>query len=292
MSVVSSDPLPEGVMPRIVGTPGGPLAVLDAAAVGKSRGTIVMVPGFTGGKEDFRYILEPLAQQGFRVVAIDQRGQHESPGPDEPGAYTVEALGTHLLHLVRALGEGAVHLVGHSFGGLVARAAVLQDASPFRSLVLMGSGPSALTGPRADVLPYLTPILLEGGLEAVWEASEAIAATRPRVTEVSPEAKDFLRARLVASSPTGLLATAEALTSEPDRTDELAAVDLPILVMYGESDDAWHPDVQDAMGARLGAAVIVVPGAMHSPAAENPELTAQVLRDFLAAVEVGLEAGA
>ncbi len=292
MSVVSGELLPEGVTARTVETPGGPLAILDAAAVGRSRGTIVMVPGFTGSKEDFRYVLEPLAQHGFRVVAIDQRGQHESPGPDEPSAYSVEALGAHLLHLVRALGAGAVHLVGHSFGGLVARAAVLQDASPFRSLVLMGSGPSALTGPRADVLPYLKPILLEGGLEALWEASEQIAATRPRVTELSPQAKDFLRARLVASSPTGLLATADALTSEPDRTDELAAVDLPILVLYGEADDAWPPDVQDAMGARLGAAIIVIPGAMHSPAAENPGLTAQVLRDFLAAVEAGPQAGA
>lgn len=284
MSAVTNLPLPDGVHARFVEIPGGPLAVLDADPVGDHRGTIVMVPGFTGSKEDFRHVLEPLAAQGFRVIAVDQRGQHESAGPDDPSAYSVDALGNDLLQLVAALGDGPVHLVGHSFGGLVSRSAVVTNPTAFRSLVLMDSGPSALTGPRADVLPFLKPVLLEGGLEAVWEASEAIARARPAVVDVTADVRDFLKARLLGSSAVGLLACADALTSEPDRVDELASADLPILVMYGEGDDAWLPDTQDAMALRLDAPVIVVPDALHSPAAENPELTAQVLRDFLASV--------
>jgi pimeloyl-ACP methyl ester carboxylesterase len=284
MSAVSNLPLPPGVRAHPIDIPGGPLAVLDAEPEGEHRGTVVMVPGFTGSKEDFRYVLKPLAEQGFRVVSIDQRGAFQSPGPDDPAAYTVEALGNDLLQLIKALGDGPVHVVGHSFGGLVSRSAVLQDPTAFRSLILMGSGPSGLTGPRADVLPLLEPVLLEGGLEAVWEASEEIGRSRPRVVEVTDEVRSFLKARLLGSTPAGLLATARALTSEPDRVDELAAVDLPILVMYGEADDAWLPDAQDEMARRLGAPVIVVPDALHSPAAENPALTAQVLRDFLTSV--------
>jgi pimeloyl-ACP methyl ester carboxylesterase len=284
MSAVTDSPLPEGVHARTVDIPGGPLAVLDADPVGEPRGTVLLVPGFTGSKEDFRFVLAPLAAHGFRAVAIDQRGQHESAGPDDPAAYRIPALATDLLHLVRALGDGPVHLVGHSFGGLVSREAVLQDPAAFRCLVLMGSGPSALTGPRADVLPFLAPVLREGGLEAVWEASESVAASRPRVVEVSPDAKDFLKARLLGSSATGLLTTAEELITAPDRVEELRAVGITVLVMYGEHDDAWLPDVQDEMAERLGAPVIVVPGAVHSPAAENPALTAQVLRDFLSQV--------
>ena len=284
MSVVSNLPLPEGVHAHLIEIPGGPLAVHDAAPIGERRSTIVMVPGFTGSKEDFRHVLAPLAEAGFRVVAIDLRGQYESPGPDDESAYTTDLLAADLLHLVRALGDGPVHLVGHSFGGLVSRAAVLQDASAFLSLVLMGSGPSALTGPRADILPFLRPTLLEGGPAAVWEASEAIAVNRPRIVEVSPEAKEFLRARMLASSTSGLLGTAVALTTEADRVAELAAIDLPVLVMYGESDDAWLPALQDEMAERLGAPVIVIPDAVHSPAAENPSLTAQVLRDWLSQV--------
>jgi pimeloyl-ACP methyl ester carboxylesterase len=284
MSAVTNEPLPEGVHSRTIDIPGGPLAVLDADPVGERRPTIVMVPGFTGSKEDFRFVLAPLAAEGFRVVAIDQRGQFESPGPDDESAYTTEVLGADLLQLVKALGDGPVHLVGHSFGGLVSRAAVLQDPTAFLSLVLLDSGPSALTGPRADVLPLMKPILLEGGLAAVWAASASIAQNRPRVVEVSPEAKEFLKARMLASSPVGLLATADALTSEPDRCAELAAIEIPVLVMYGESDDAWLPATQDEMAERLGAPVVVIPDAVHSPAAENPGLTAQVLRDWLSQV--------
>jgi len=281
MSAVSNPPLPEGISAGRVTVDGGPLAVLDAAPVGSHRGTVVMLPGFTGSKEDFRLVLEPLAAAGYRVVAVDQRGQHESPGPDDHAAYTTEALGADVLRLVAALGDGPVHLVGHSFGGLVGRAAVLQDSSAFRSFVLMDSGPAALTGPRADVLPFMKPILLEGGLEAVWEATQSLPP-HPDKPVVAEDVRDFLRARLVGGSAAGLLAMAESLTTEPDRVEELGASGVAMLVMYGEQDDAWLPAEQDEMAARLGVPVVVVPDAFHSPAVENPELTAQVLRDFFA----------
>ena len=285
MSIVSSSPLPEGVRASMIDVPGGPLAILDAAPLGTRRGTVLMVPGFTGSKEDFREVLVPLAQQGFRVVALDQRGQHESLGPEQDEAYTTSALGNDVLQVAAALGDGPVHLVGHSFGGLVSRAAVLKDPRAFLSLVLMDSGPSALTGPRADVLPFMKSILLEGGLPAVWAAMEALGPVNPDKPTADDGAKEFLKARMLGNSPAGLLAMADSITTEPDRVAELAELDLPLLVMYGEKDDAWSPAQQDEMAARLGAPVVVVPDAYHSPAAENPELTAQVLRDFLLSVQ-------
>jgi pimeloyl-ACP methyl ester carboxylesterase len=76
----------------------------------------------------------------------------------------------------------------------------------------------------------------------------------------------------------------DALVSEPDRVEELASlagkVDLPLLVVYGEADDAWLPHLQDEMARRLGAGVVVVPGSVHSPAAENPAFTADTLIRF------------
>ena len=48
MSAVDNSPLPEGVVRTTVDIPGGPLAVLDAGT--SDRGTVVMVPGFTGSK--------------------------------------------------------------------------------------------------------------------------------------------------------------------------------------------------------------------------------------------------
>src|SRR4051812_33429085 len=124
----------------------GPLAALDTGA-GAARGTALLVAGYTGSKEDFAPLLAPLAAVGVRAVAIDQRGQYESPGPDDPAAYSVGELGADVLAVAAALrGEthGPLHLVGHSFGGLVSRAAVLADPSGFASLTLLGSGPSQL----------------------------------------------------------------------------------------------------------------------------------------------------
>lgn len=270
MSGVSDLPLPRGVVHRQVQIPGGPLTLLDTGIDGP---TVVLVPGFTGSKEDFQFLLEPLAAAGIRGIAVDQRGQYESAGPDDLDAYTVDALAADLLALVAALDLGPVHVVGHSFGGLVSRAAVLKEPTAFRSLVLMGSGPSALTGRRADAMPYMRQILQEQGLLAVWEASKALPTAKPQ----TPEVLEFLEKRFLAGSPAALLGMGDALISEPDRVDELAAVRLDVLVMYGEADDAWLPHQQDEMAERLGAPVVVVPGSIHSPAAENPSYTAQEL---------------
>jgi len=275
MSAVPDLPLPEGVDAALVDLPGGPLAVLDARAQ-DARATVLLVPGFTGSKEDFRFLLLPLVEAGFRAVAVDQRGQHDSPGPDDPEAYAVHSLAGDLLALVEALGDGPVHVVGHSFGGLVSRAAVLKDPSAFRSLVLMDSGPSALGGPRAEVLPLMKQILDEHGLAAVWEAAQSLPTAKPQ----PPDVLAFLQKRFMAGSPAALHGMGDALVSEPDRVEELAATDLPVMVLFGEDDDAWAPAVQTEMADRLGCPVVVVPGAVHSPAVENPDATVAALTGF------------
>ncbi len=274
--------LPPGTTARTIEVPGGPLAAVDT---GPGEGsTVLLVPGYTGSKEDFRLVLAPLAQAGHRVVAIDQRGQYESPGPEDRAAYDVERLGADVLAVVRELGDGPVHLVGHSFGGLVTRVAVLQDPSAALSHVLMDSGPAGLTGPRADAMALLAPVLEQGGLPAVWDGMQAFAATNPLAVVVSDEQRDFWRARLLGGSATALLAMGDHLLSEPDRVGELAAAGVPTMVMYGEDDDAWSPRIQDEMARRLDALVMVVRGALHSPALENPQVTAQVLRDWFASL--------
>lgn len=269
------------VRPETFAAPHGPLAALvaepPAAPTTEPRSTALLVPGYTGSKEDFRLLMAPLAAAGHRVVALDQRGQFQSPGTDDLATYTTAALAADVLAVVDVLGP--VHLVGHSFGGLVSRAAVLERPQAFRSLVLMSSGPAGLTGPRVEVLPLMRP-LLEQGMPTLVQAYDQLNAGDQRWLALDASTQGFLRERMLASSAAALLGMGEALTGEPDRVAELKATGLPVLVLHGDDDDAWTPALQAEMARRLGARHVVVPGAAHSPAVEAAERTAQELLDF------------
>ncbi len=120
--------MPESVQRVTIDTPDGPLAALDAwpAQGSPFHGTAVMVPGFTGSKEDFIPMLATIVSAGYRVVCYDQRGQYESAGPSRAAAYSIEAFAKDLSGVIGSIADGQpVHLLGHSFGGLVARRAVI-----------------------------------------------------------------------------------------------------------------------------------------------------------------------
>jgi pimeloyl-ACP methyl ester carboxylesterase len=270
--------------PRTFAGDAGPLAALDTGTPA-THGTVLLVAGYTGSKEDFAPLLAPLAAAGYRVVALDQRGQNESPGPDDPSAYTVAELGGDVLAVGRVLrseSDGPLHLVGHSFGGLVCRSAVLTDVGAFDSLTLLGSGPGALSGRRADLLDHLAPLLDDGGVPAVHATLEQLSMTDPKAMSIPEKTRAFLATVFLRSNESGLRGMAEALLGEPDRVAELAATGVPVLVAHGEADDAWTPAAQADMARRLGARYEVISGSIHSPAIENPPGTQRVLLDFWA----------
>ncbi|MEV8439824.1 alpha/beta hydrolase [Actinosynnema sp. NPDC051121] len=256
----------------------GPIAALHALATGQDLGaTALLVPGYTGSKEDFAPLLDPIADAGVEAVAIDLPGQYESPGPLLEADYRPEALGAVVAELVAKLAaEGRrVLLLGHSFGGLVARGAVLAGA-PVAGLTLMSSGPSELPpGERRTALDYGEVVLREQGLEASQQVNETRQALNPNWRAVPQELKDFYRERFVRSSPVGLLGMGEALRSEPDLVAKLARVmrssGIPCLVVCGDLDDAWSAASQRDMAERLDADFAVLSGVMHNPNTEAPD---------------------
>ena len=283
--------MPHRVKAAPVQTARGQFAALAGTPASgiSERQPALLVPGYTGSKEDFLSVLEPLAAAGRTVVAIDQRGQYQSAPAPTAQMYEFDELAADVLAVADAIaGDGrTVHVLGHSFGGLVARHAVLSDTARFTSVALLSSGPGAIGGSRAqalrDLLGYLAPASGDVGqmrvmIDELWDTQ-----LRPQAHAdgTAPEVIEFLAERTALTCPLGLAVMAGHLLGCPDRTAELAALsELPKLVSYGENDDAWPPDVQDLMAKRLGAQRVCIPGAAHSPAVEAPETTAAMLTAF------------
>jgi pimeloyl-ACP methyl ester carboxylesterase len=96
---------------------------------------VVMVHGgaqgtASAGHKNF-FKQEVLATEGWQLIVPDRPGHGESPAPGRPD--DAEADGEWAAEL---LGDGA-HLVGHSYGGLVALAALATRPEAVRSLVLV-----------------------------------------------------------------------------------------------------------------------------------------------------------
>ncbi len=292
MSTPRSLDLPDLVRSVLLQTPRGAFAALRSqpASGVLERKPAILVPGYTGSKEDFIPVLQPLASAGRCVVAIDMRGQYQSAGAAHQDGYAPDELAADIAAVADDIApdEDEVHLLGHSLGGLIARHAVLGRATGVASLTLLGSGPGSITGRRHEVLRSMLGLIgsdraadpgrLRSWAEQLWEEH---LEPQARAEGVAEHIIGFLRDRHLANCPTALVAMGKYLLSCPDRTAELARTGgLPILVMYGENDDAWPPEVQDRMGRRLRAQRVCIPGAAHSPAIEAPETTASTLTSF------------
>lgn len=256
----------------------GLLPALDSRRAG-SRGVALLVPGFTGSKEDFIALIDPLADLGWGAVALDLPGQGGAPITEE---VSLDSLAAAVAEVIRAVDPGAgVHVVGHSFGGLVTRAAILDkvEAASVASWTALCSGPAALPDSQHENLIRFTAALERMGMDQIWTIREAM----DRAAGWAPPSESvlaFMRRRFSTTSPRLIHEMAHVLMTAVDRTEELAAVPLPKVVMFGENDDAWPTEGQRDMADRLGCPVVSIAGSGHSPAADQPIATAAALDDF------------
>jgi pimeloyl-ACP methyl ester carboxylesterase len=257
--------------------------VLHAGLPGASE-WVVLVPGFTGSKEDFIALLPLLADAGVGAIAFDQIGQFESDASDRPEDYDIDLLAADLGEIASfASGRfglvAAPHLLGHSFGGLVASEAVASLALRPATFIAFCTGPGALPRERWGTLPDLVAALEHSDLADIWrimrEMEEAEDAVRP-----APDVAAFLEARWHGNSPVQVRRFAGLLMSQPDLVERLrpvVAAGLATTVMWGQDDDVWPLDVQARMASDLGAAAVELPGVGHSPNAQAPAQTVRAL---------------
>jgi pimeloyl-ACP methyl ester carboxylesterase len=154
---------PPGIRSRFVNDINGlTMHVLEAGFEEEDRPCVLLLHGFPELAYSWRKVMLPIAAEGFRVVAPDQRGYGQTTGWD--GAYDGDVNSFRLLNLVRdalwlvsALGYRSVStVVGHDFGSPVAACGALVRPDVFRSVVLMSApiaGPPPIPFDTANHVP-------------------------------------------------------------------------------------------------------------------------------------------
>ena len=101
-------------------------------------GTILALHGGPGAHHRYLLPLADLADRGYRVVFMDQLGCGRSERSADPSVYTLEHNVEEVEGVREALGLGRVHLLGSSYGGLLALAYALHHQAHLTSLVTVG----------------------------------------------------------------------------------------------------------------------------------------------------------
>ncbi|MBU6264974.1 MAG: alpha/beta hydrolase [Actinomycetales bacterium] len=271
--------IPERAVRGHVEIDGYKLATITIEPVGKHVGTALLVPGYTSSADTFNMLLQPLSERGYKVVSFSQRGQCLSEGPDETDGYALARLGKDIHEVIQKLGLGTdVHLLGHSFGGVVSIEAVLQDHSPFASLTMWNSGPRNMGG---DLLEQRAG-LLEHGPRAYFVGNQLATGQDPEA-DIKGELniiEQYYYDRLMSTNPVQLEAGINILIDQVDRTLELSRTGIPVLVSHGANDDAWPVEMQRVMAEQLGADYWVIANAGHSAHADRTHASAQLLATF------------
>ncbi len=221
--------------------------------------------------------LQPLAEAGFRAVAVDLPGFGEAPPPQGEDAPWAD-----VLQFMDDLGVERAALVGNSFGADVALRAALVGANRVSAVVLCSARAPGI-GPYPE-------------LEAAWEAENAaidrgdIEAAVGAVVDAwtLPDASHALRERVAEMQRRAFELQAEESTAveAPDpveqRPDDLTRLDVPALVTVGERDKRDFLEAAEVLAEMLPhGRHALIEGAGHLPPLERPEAFRELVVGFV-----------
>lgn len=219
----------------------------------------------------------PLLARQVTVYAIDRRGRG---GRGDAPDYAIDREVEDALAVLAAIDEPA-HLLGHSYGAIVALEAAMR-ADRLRSVLLyeppLGVGADRVPDTLGD---RLAVILATGDREAVLVT---FLREGPRYP---PE---FIAALQAQSDWADRLAFAHTLPRETQAVhryrfdpERVATVRLPTLLLLGsESPPFFHQAIAALDAALANSEVVVLQGQHHAAVTTAPELFAQTVLRFIA----------
>lgn len=198
----------------------------------------------------------------YRLILIDARGHGDSDKPHEPEAYRMALMASDITVVLGELGVERAHYLGYSMGGDVGFGVAKLTPERLTSLIVVGSHPYGGDPPEAWI-----PIFRQGA--QAWVDGVVPAKYR----------RWFSPARMDAEA----LAAWLSLKERAGLADDLAALDVPCLLVVGENDGAYDGAVRCAK-AMPDATCFTIAGADHLDSIARSDLVLPQIRRFLAEV--------
>jgi proline iminopeptidase len=282
-----------------IAVPGGPVWY---RVVGSGDGLpLLVLHGGPGGTSCGFSLLDKLGDER-PVIRYDQLGTGRSGRPDDMSLWQADRF-IEALHVIRReLGLQRFHLLGHSWGGSLAAAYVIEKGTDGIASLILSS--PLLSTPRwvedanylrsqlpADVQEVLTRHEKAGTTdsEEYREASAefyALHVSRGEPQEPMDECEDAPWNPVIYNymwGPTEFHATGNL--RDFDLTARLHEIDVPVLFITGEFDEARPMTVASFQAMIPGAQMIVIKGVAHASLSRAPETYRRALEKFLDWVE-------
>ncbi|GAC1469825.1 MAG: alpha/beta hydrolase [Chloroflexota bacterium] len=258
---------------------------------------VILLHGFPEFWYAWRHQIPALAQNGFRVVALDMRGYNLSDKPRGVRAYAADLLAGDVAGIIAACGSERASVVGHDWGGLVAWQFAMRHPQALDRLVIMNAPHPerflrGVRSPRqAAKSSYILFYALPAIPEAVLRAGDfAILRQVFRRDPVRPNAfsavdiDERVHALARAGALTAALNYYRAMIFPLARRQgsHTARIDAPVLVIWGERDRYLGSELaQPSLALVPNATVERLPDASHWVQADAPERVNDLLLAFL-----------
>ena len=250
---------------------------------------VLLSHGWPLSSEAWAYELKVLHDAGYRAIAHDRRGHGRSSRTS--GGNDMDTYARDLASLVEQLDLTDLTVVGHSTGGgEVVRYAAQHGKGRVAKVVTVGAVPPVMV--QSATNPEGTPIeVFDGIREGVLtdrsqfyqDLSETFFGANRAGSSISQGLRDdFWRQSMLAELQAAY--DCVAVFSETDFTEDLRALDVPILIAHGD-DDQIVPIAAAAYKSidlvKLGT-LKVYPGAPHGISGEYQRTLIQDVLAFIA----------
>jgi proline iminopeptidase len=267
--------------------------------VGTGRGTPLIV--LHGGPGAPSYYLSSLGSLGTDrpVIFYDQLGAGRSDQPTDTTLWRMERFMAELDSVRAHLHLREIHLLGHSWGTMLAADYVLGKPKGVKSLILASP---ALSIPRWQQDGRALIATLPDSLQKAISRNETAGTFTAPDYQAAVQAyyASFLSRRggpdldsTFAHFGAGVYGymwgpsefTATGTLRDYDRTGRLGELHLPVLYTAGEFDEARPETVAWYQQLTPTSRLALIPGSAHLTSIDAPEAFADTVRSFLAEVE-------